>query len=309
MHPILIEFPNGFFIGTYGVLIALGLVAAVLLAAWQGRRYGIPAEHFQDLTFIAVLSGFLGGRLLYILLNFGDFLAQPTAYLFSRTGFVFIGGLLGAIPVCIWYVKRLKLDMWLLGDIVMPSLAIGHALGRVGCHLAGCCYGGLCEGPWGIRVPAVLYDGDQLWANAFADQFSNGVLAPGAMLSLPLWPVQLFEALGLFVLCVGLILLRPVLARTGMIFGAYLLSYAVLRFGLEFLRGDEVRGLFFGGLVSTSQLLSIGLAIAGVGVLLMRRHAPLASTFERPMADPSAPADPPAEGGVKVLPKTPRRSR
>jgi phosphatidylglycerol:prolipoprotein diacylglycerol transferase len=272
MHPILIQITDDFFIGTYGVLIALGLAAALAVASWLGKRRGIVTDVFYDLGFVAILSGFLGARLLYILTDFRGFMADPMPYIFSRTGFVFLGGLIAAAAACTVYVRRKGIDFWNAADIVMVVLPIGHAFGRIGCHLAGCCFGGVCPAPMGIKVPAQTLPDGNLWPNAFSDHLERGLLQPGAMVSLPVHPVQIYEAGGLLLLSAGLawLALRP--HSRGLLFGLYLVGYGVLRFGLEFLRGDEVRGLYFGGLLSTSQLLSLGLIAAGAVVLATMRQ-------------------------------------
>jgi phosphatidylglycerol:prolipoprotein diacylglycerol transferase len=269
VHPILVQFTDSFFIGTYGVLIALGLLAAVWVCGLRGKARAIPAEVFMDLAFIAGFSGFLGARILYILLDLPGFFAAPGAYIFSRTGFVFIGGLLAATAACSYYVYLKKLDFWMTADIAVIGVAIGHAFGRIGCHLAGCCFGGVCPVPGlGIRVPVVIMpDGQSVWPNAYEEHWRAGLLEQGALQSLPIWPVQLYEAAALALLAMVLWVVGARQHRKGLVFGLYLTGYAAIRFALEYLRGDEGRGLFFGGLLSTSQLLSIGLFIAGAVIL------------------------------------------
>lgn len=276
MHPILISFPNGFFISTYGVMIAIGLAFALLAATWKGRRIGIPADPFYDLLFLAILSGFLGARVLYILTNIPGFLANPADYIFSRTGFVFLGGLVSASATCIWYVRRRKLDVLKVADIAGPCVAIGHAFGRIGCHLAGCCFGGACALPIAIEVPKVELPGDQgLWSNAYTEHLEKHLIGADAVHSLPIWPVQLMESAGLALLAIGLLALSHYPYRRGFIFGLYLAGYGALRFGLEFLRGDDVRGLYFGGLISTSQIISLVMIVIGAVVIATSRNRDL----------------------------------
>lgn len=268
MHPILIRFTDTFFIGTYGLLIAVGLLISSFLAAWQGKRRGMVPDVFFDLTFIAVGSGFLGARIFYIFTEFEEFLANPMELILSRTGFVFLGGFLTATATCIWYIRWKKLDFWKIADILVPSLALGHAFGRLGCHLAGCCYGGVCNTGLGITVPRVELPDGQLWPNAYSDQLAGGVLADAlAQRSLPVWPVQLMESACLFILAATLTVVANRPQRKGLILGLYLVAYAVIRFGLEYLRGDAERGLYFGGLLSTSQIISVFVFAAGCWVL------------------------------------------
>lgn len=285
MHPVLVQFSDSFFIGTYGVMIALGVIAAVLLAAWQGRRRGFNPDIFFDLAFVAVLSGFLGARVLYILLNFGDFLKDPVAMLLSRTGFVFLGGLISATAACTWYVWKKGLDFWKMADLTLPSVALGHAFGRIGCHLAGCCYGGICHEPhwFAVHVPRISTPSGGIWPNAYYDQLEAGLIDATALHSLPIWPVQLMESLSLFILVGTLVAISLKPVPKGLIFGLYLVCYGTLRFALEFLRGDEERGLFFGGLLSTSQLISAVMIAIGVVVVATSRR--------RELFLPTAPVD------------------
>jgi phosphatidylglycerol:prolipoprotein diacylglycerol transferase len=303
MHPILFEFPNGFFLGSYGVLIALGLLACAFVARIIGRRRGMDTDHVFDLLFVAVASGFLGARLFYIVLNFSDFLERPLDLLLSRTGFVFQGGLITAVPACLWFVRRKGLQVWAVADVAAIAVPVAHAFGRVGCHFAGCCFGSQCRLPLAIRVPKVQHlDGTPV-PNAWYDQHLKNVVPLEALWSQPIWPVQLIEAAGLAVLAGGLWWWhasgrRPV----GILFAWYLLLYGALRFGVEFLRGDLERGIFFGGLLSTGQLISLGMIATGIWWWWQRRGA----TTEDIPAPPSGDAPAP-HGGDPSRP--PRRSR
>lgn len=275
MHPILIQLSDSFFIGTYGVLIALGLLAAVLASAWRGARIGISSDAVWDMATICIFAGFGGARIVYILQNFREFLDAPMRLLLSREGFVFYGGLGGATLGCLYYLRRMKIDKWLMSELVAVALPLAQAFGRLGCHFAGCCFGSVCgDHPLGIHVPLFQRADGEYIPNAFVDQVSRGVIPPEATSSLAVWPVQLMEALGLYAIAGAIAWFFWRKARpTGMAFGTYLLAYGILRFCVEFLRGDEVRGLYFGGTISFSQLVSIGVLAAGVVVLKMRAGA------------------------------------
>lgn len=275
MHPILIQFTDSFFVGTYGVLIALGLLAAVVSSAWRGRRLGISSEAVWDMATICIFAGFGGARVVYILQNFREFLDAPLRLLFSREGFVFYGGLGGATLGCLYYLRRQRIDKWVMSELVAVALPLAQAFGRLGCHFAGCCFGSVCgEHPLGIHVPLFMRRDGEYIPNAFVDQVGRGLIASDAAASLAVWPVQLFEAVGLFAIAGGIAWFFWRRARpTGVAFGTYLVAYGVLRFCVEFLRGDEVRGLYFGGMVSFSQLVSIGVFAAGLVVLRLRMKA------------------------------------
>lgn len=299
MHPILIEIGD-FFIGTYGLMIALGLLAAIFLASFRGKRRRYDPNLFFDLAFIAVVSGFVFARLFFIMLHPGEFARDPMALLFSRSGFVFLGGFVGAVGCMLAYLSWKKLPILDIGDIAVPSLAIGHGIGRIGCHLAGCCWGGVCTvSGIGIQVRPQEMPGGEPFVNAYTDQFFRGMIPMDAEYSLPVWPVQLMEAGGLILLAGVLVWLAargP--HRAGTMLGIYLIAYPVMRFLLEFLRGDAERGLWFGDTISTSQILS--LLIVPVGVwLLVRTRGQEPSPRSHPSTAKDLPLIPPPkdEGG------------
>lgn len=264
MHPVLIQFTDSFYLGTYGVMIAIGLLACVWVGGRRGRTRGITGDNVIDLALLTIFCGFLGARLTYIGQHFGEFLENPKPFILSRTGFVFLGGLAGGTLAAIAYIRIKHLRLWSVADIAAVSVPLAHAFGRIGCHFAGCCYGGVCTVPaLAIRVPLFRDGAGEPIGNAFVDQVIAGKIPPDAALSLPIWPVQLFESLALFLLAGGIALWAARKPRPeGLSFGVYLIGYGLLRFTLEFLRGDEVRGLYFGGLLSFSQIVSL-LAIAG----------------------------------------------
>lgn len=295
MHPILIEFPNGFFIASYGAMIALGLLAAMAAGAIRGKPHGLGFDQIADLGISAIVGGLIGGRLLYIIQNFGEFVQDPVGIIFSRTGFVFLGGLLGGVAGCLWYIRRKRLDIWAVAEIAAVSVPVGHALGRIGCHLAGCCYGGLCQiSSLAIRVPAHRTPTGEPIPSAYWDQLESGLVQPPELWSQPVWPVQLMEASGLALIAAALWAWSATGRRPiGITFGFYLIAYAFLRFGLEYLRGDVARGLYFGGLVSLSQMLSLPVLVAGIAVVAMRWGK----------VPPASPAVPESDAGSKPKPR------
>jgi len=238
----------------YGLMIAVGFVVGVFLAARQARRESMNADRITDLCVYMLLMAIIGSRLLFVLTNLKDFASNPLdAFALWKGGLVFYGGLLAALPVGIWYVKKHNLPVWQTADIMAPSVSIGHAFGRLGCFFAGCCYGAPCDGPLCIT---------------FHDPHS---LAP---LNTPLFPTQLAESSGEFLIFCTLLLVRRSKSFNGQIFWLYGLLYAVLRFIIEFFRGDVIRGLYFGGVISTSQIIAIGMFILSGYMLLTlkKRH-------------------------------------
>jgi phosphatidylglycerol:prolipoprotein diacylglycerol transferase len=258
MHPILFEIPRidlgAWTIGPipirmYGLMIGVGFLLAILLASRRAKKQGINPELIMDMGVYLLLAAIVGSRLLYVLTTLNEFSANPfDVFAIWKGGLVFYGGLLAAVPVGIWYVRRHGMPVWKTADIMAPSIALGHAFGRLGCFFAGCCHGSHCQGPFCIT---------------FTDVHS---LAP---LNIPLFPTQLMESAGEFITFGLLMLLFRYKRFDGQIFGLYLVLYSILRFIIEFFRGDAVRGLYFGGIISTSQIIAIliaAVAVAGLAI-------------------------------------------
>jgi len=250
MHPVLIRF-GPFTIHTYGFLIAIGFLVGLWLAVIQAKKENIPVDKILDLSFYLLLAAIVGSRLFFIFINAGHYINHPLdIFKIWEGGLVFYGGVLLAVPVAIWYVKRNGLDMWNTADIFAPSIAIAHVFGRLGCLSAGCCHGKAAEDlPWGI---------------IFTDP---ECLAPTNVL---LHPTQLYESAGELLIFLTLIMLRNRKSFKGWLFMSYLILYAVLRFIVEFFRGDVGRGFIIGNL-SVSQGISILMFFTGViGFFVLR---------------------------------------
>jgi phosphatidylglycerol:prolipoprotein diacylglycerol transferase len=236
---------------TYGLLIALGLGVGITLGAREARRRGLDVGRILDFAFWATVAGLVASRVLYGLVNAGDFARACVAgegaprgagrVLWDCTrivhvwegGLVFYGGAVGAGLVAWWFARRERWSFWTLGDVFAPGLAIGHALGRVGCFAAGCCFGKEA-GAWGVAFPSGSVAFDELRALS--------ALPPGASFTPPLHPTQLYEAVGEALIFVALLALRPRLrARPGALVLLYAALYAALRFGVELFRGDVAR--------------------------------------------------------------------
>jgi phosphatidylglycerol---prolipoprotein diacylglyceryl transferase len=243
MHPILIRV-GPLTIHTYGFLVALGFLAGIGFAVRQAKKEGIPTDRVLDLSFYVLIAAIIGSRLLFIFINAGHYLKNPVdMFKIWEGGLVFYGGVLLAVPTAIWYVKKTGLGFWNTADIFAPSIAIGHAFGRLGCFAAGCCYGKLSEAlPWSV---------------VFSDP---ECLAP---LNVALHPVQLYESAGEFINFAILFALRRNKKFDGQMFMTYLLLYGVLRFIVEFFRGDTARG-FLVGPVSVSQGISMLIVLVAI---------------------------------------------
>jgi phosphatidylglycerol:prolipoprotein diacylglycerol transferase len=223
----------------YGLCGAAGFLAAAAHWAWRARRDGRPAAFGIDYALVVTVAGVLGGRLTYALAHAGDFLHRPAdLFRFDRGGMVFLGGFLLAVAAVSLWGRRRGVGPLALLDFGVTALPLGHALGRLGCQLNGCCHGGPAAAPWGLPSPS------------------------GSCV-----PVALYEA-GFNLLLYGFLNRVYGRHRPGAVFGLYLLGYGAWRFGIEFLRGD-VRQSW--GPLHVAQWLALALAIAG-GALWLRRR-------------------------------------
>jgi phosphatidylglycerol---prolipoprotein diacylglyceryl transferase len=237
---------------TYGILIATGLAIGIALAYREARRRDLDGGPVLDFAFWGTVAGLVGSRVAYGLVNPGDFARacwgghdaprDVGAVLWDCTrilhvwegGLVFYGGVVGAALVAVIFARRNGWSFWVLGDVFAPGVAIGHALGRLGCFAAGCCFGKASGGDWGASFPR-----DSV---AFEQLSSVGAIAPGAPFTPRLHPAQLYEAFGEMAIFAFLLLLRPRLRqRPGSLLLVYAGLYAVLRFIVELFRGDFAR--------------------------------------------------------------------
>lgn len=264
MYPTLLEI-GPIVIRTYGALVALAFLVGIGMARREATLHGMAEKDILDLAFVVVVTGLLGARAFYVLLNFRHFAQNPVEiFKIWEGGLVFYGGLLAALPAALAFAHRRAMPLGRLADSVAPALAAGHGIGRLGCFFAGCCYGRPTRLPWGI---------------IFQDPQSLGPL------HIRLHPTPLYESVGNWVIAALLWKMlrdqrtgvapdppagRPVASLAGhpagRVFWMYLLLYACLRFALEFLRGDD-RGPRMGGLYP-SQILAVGMGLLAFAVVL-----------------------------------------
>ncbi|GMT42749.1 MAG: prolipoprotein diacylglyceryl transferase [bacterium] len=235
MFPILIEL-GPVTLYTYGLLAATGLLTGIAYMAHLAKKEGIGSQIVFDLGFILVLSGIVGSRLLYVIVNYHEYLAHPFRVLkIWEGGLVFYGGLVGALAGGYRYVKKQNLKPWQMADLAAPAIALGHTVGRLGCFAAGCCYGKPTDSWIGVTFTNV------------------DTIAPRGI---PIYPTQLFESLMEFSFFLILTYMRPYKKFQGQIFLMWLMFYAVGRSIVEFYRGDP-RGYIIGDAVSTSQGVAV----------------------------------------------------
>ena len=231
------------FLPTYGFLFATGVVVAWIWFTRRARTLGLADDRLFNLTFYTVLAGILGAKALLIALDWRLYLEHPGEILGTlRSAGVLMGGVAAGALMFVAYCRRHALPLWSLADAIAAPLVLAQAVGRLGCYSAGCC--------WGLRLDA---------GNPLAIVFTNPQAheQTGVPLGVPLFPTQLVEMgydLALAALLAWLWRRKP--RPAGTVFWLYVLLYSAGRALIEVWRGDVHRGVFFGGAVSTSQLIS-----------------------------------------------------
>jgi phosphatidylglycerol:prolipoprotein diacylglycerol transferase len=281
----------------YGFMIGIGFIVALIIGELRAKKKGLDKECVLDMAIIAIVTGFLGAKLLFVIVNFRDFLEAPLSFLGS-SGFVVYGGIIAGVACCILYCHFKKIKFLQYFDIIMPEVAIAQGFGRIGCFLAGCCYGRVTTSSFGVVFPA--------------DSF-----APSGV---KLIPTQLISAVGDFVIAAVLIIIADIVVvrfsnkteieehqnlesdisklenqninqnneteqnpnqnieigksgkldglQSGDIGAIYLILYGIGRFAIEFLR-DDLRGAV--GALSTSQFISLFIVAGGIVILVLHR--------------------------------------
>ena len=244
----------GLTIPMYGVMSALGMLAAFVLLGLTRKHTRFSEDQALSAALWAIIMGFLGAKVLYWIVEIDQIIADPSYLLHTlREGFVFYGALIGGLGGVAIYSLRKKLPFFSLTDYFIPGLVIGHAFGRIGCFFAGCCYGMECETPISVVFP-------------------SGGAAPAGI---PLLPTQLMESAFLFLLCAFLVWRLTKKKPFGTVSGWYMVLYGVWRFVIEFFRSDE-RGAV--GALSTSQFISLFVFAGGVALLLLVKFGVLKKT-------------------------------
>jgi phosphatidylglycerol:prolipoprotein diacylglycerol transferase len=234
----------------YGFMIGMGFLIALLIGEYRAKRKGLDKECVLDMAIIAILCGFIGAKLLFVIVNFKDFLEAPLSFL-GNSGFVVYGGIIAGVLCCILYCYIKKISFRSYFDLIMPEVAIAQGFGRIGCFLAGCCYGRATDSFIGVTFP-------------------EGSFAPSGI---SLIPTQLISALGDFAIAAVLILMSDRITakikKPGAVGYLYLCLYGTGRFIIEFFRNDY-RGSV--GILSTSQFISLFIVLAGA-LLMVLAHS------------------------------------
>jgi phosphatidylglycerol:prolipoprotein diacylglycerol transferase len=254
MHPILFEVGN-WPVYSYGVLLALAYLAGLQLAVMRARRAGLDSARIMDLGIYLIIAALVGAKLMLVVVDFSYFRDHPRELLsLVRVGGVFYGGLIFALLAGLWLVRRYKLPVWSAADMYAPGVALGHVIGRLGCLLAGCCYGRPTDMPWGVTFTSPV-----------------AAASAGTPLGIPLHPTQLYDAGAELLILIFLLVFerrgRPYPGRTWWL---YMLLYAIARFIVEIFRADD-RGVIAG--FSTSQFVSLVIAPIAIVMLLRLKRA------------------------------------
>ena len=246
MHPILFKI-GPITIYTYGVMVALGIFFGSLVLVKLAEREGIPREDVVDTAFWSIVAGFVGARLFFFIYNPEYLKPWYRIFFIWEGGLVWYGGVVFGALTAVYFIKKRKIPVWKFADVVSIALSVGLGFGRIGCTMAGCCYGKECHAP-------------------FALVFTNPHSA--APLNVPLWPTEPVSAAANFLIALVLYLLYRKRKVPGEVFGFYLIFYGIFRFLIEFVRATpkEILGTF-----SNNQIISIIMVAAGIAIVIYRR--------------------------------------
>ncbi len=249
------------FLHTYGFLVAIAFLAGLWMATRLGRQAKLNADAITNLGIYCALAAIAGAKVMMLLVDIPYYTQHPGEILSFSTlqaGGVFYGGLLGALAVAAWYMRKVHLPALVTADVFAPGIALGHGIGRLGCFSAGCCWGVESHLPWSVT---------------FSNPVSNQLV--GVPLNTPLHPTQLYEAFAEF-LIFGVLYWRIRKPHSaGSIISLYLMLYSTARFIVEFFRFHE-QGNLWGGPLDTSQWLSIALFLLGASYFVVAHRREIA---------------------------------
>ena len=252
----------GFQIPSYGLLIFIGVaIGAIIAIKYFAKFFDVPKEDVFYAILYGIIGVIIGAKLLYIITNIPFLVSNynnldllDTISQMLKGGFVFYGGLIGGVLGVFIYSKQFKISFKSLFLILIPVVPLVHSIGRIGCLCAGCCYGMEYHGFGAIT-------------------FHNSIIAPN---DVPLFPIQIVEAICLLIIFIILLVTYKRFLGTYKTIGLYCILYGIVRFVLEFFRGDLIRGIFFG--LSTSQWISIAIVVIGIVLFCGQKGHSILST-------------------------------
>ncbi len=288
MRRVLLSIPGtGLQLHAFGVALLLACVGAIWLSVRRARRERIDPEAVYGLVPWLCGGGILGARLMYLAMHPGQVRGVADVFRFWQGGIIFYGCIVGGLVGSILYWRRARFPFLAMADAAAPALALGIAVGRVGCFLNGCCYGSTCDRPWAVSFPAETA--------AWARHVEAGWIPGWASHSLPVHPKQLYAALA-GVLLLGLLsAFYPRRRRDGEVIILLAIAYPITRFLVEFYRGDA-GGLHAG--LSISQYVSVGLFVGGLVAWKLLARGPARRHADRPIEGPSPNPRPPTPAGT-----------
>jgi phosphatidylglycerol:prolipoprotein diacylglycerol transferase len=241
----------------YGLMIAIGILAAILTASYRGKKRGMNTDVLLDIAIYGIIGGIIGGKLLFIITELPYIIKNPAVLQdMISAGFVLYGAIIGGAVAAYIFLRKKKMRFIEYFDLVAPSIAIAQGFGRIGCFLAGCCYGKETTSPFGVV-------------------FRNSTYAPN---NVHIHPTQIYSSLGDFAIAGILILFASKPRKDGQVGGLYMILYSIGRFFVEFLR-DDPRGSV--GIFSTSQFICIFILISGIIVYIIEKIKAPASHHEK----------------------------
>ena len=251
------------FLHTYGVLVALAFLAGLAVTTRLGKGAGLNTDAVTNLAVYCALAAIVGAKVMMFLVDFGYYTDHPEelwSWSTLQAGGVFYGGLLAALALAAWYMRKTHLPMLRTADVFAPGVALGHGIGRLGCFSAGCCWGVECHLPWAVT---------------FTNPVANQLV--GVPLKVPLHPTQLYESFSEFAIFAVLYwrFRRP--HQAGTVMSLYLVLYSLARFVVEFFRFHE-QGNLWGGPLDTSQWISMALFLTGAFYLIANRRPTVLET-------------------------------
>lgn len=235
----------GIQVKSYGTMIAIGIIVAATLFINNGKKKGFDEDSLLNLIIFAIIGGILGGKGLFIITELKDIIREPSILLNFGYGFVIYGAMGGGALAMYLYCRKKGWNIVKMLDMTVPGLAIAQGFGRIGCFLAGCCYGAETTSHIGIKFP-------------------KESLAPAGI---NLLPTQIYSSIFDFLLGFFLLYYSRKERTIGKIMGMYLMIYSVGRFLVEFLRNDP-RGSV--GVLSTSQFIAIFTLV--LGIIIFNNH-------------------------------------
>ncbi len=276
MRKILFEIPLPFFqkyipIYSYGFMLMVAFLVAIAVARWRARKEGIDPTRITDIGIYLVCAGIVGARIFFIIQFFEDYKNNLLSiFKIYEGGLVYYGGLVAGALTLFVYVRKHRLPVLKLFDIITPSIALGLGFGRIGCFLNGCCFGKLATHvPWAVRFPRTIDKTGMIDGSpAFLHQYELGLVRLSDIHTLPIHPTQLYSFLADVVLFFLLNAFFKYRKKDGEVLILFGIVYPIIRYSMELLRNDTP--LFF-NLFTIAQIISISIFTISITLFIILR--------------------------------------